>query len=71
MTAKNISPHFISNPQTEEIPEFGEFNTPDTEVQFVHSYGVYFEFLTENSTSILVAGIVLLFVLKILQSKFY
>ena len=29
------------------------------------------EFLTENSTSILVAGIVLLFVLKILQSKFY
>ena len=29
------------------------------------------EFLTENSTSILVAGVLLLFVLKILQSKFY
>ena len=29
------------------------------------------EFLTENSTSILVAGVLLFFILKILQSKFY
>ncbi len=50
---KGVSPTFISNPITEEVPEFGQFNTPDTEEQFVHSYGVYFDFLSENITQII------------------
>lgn len=50
---KNVSPTFISTPITAEVPVFGEFNTPDTEEQFVHSYGVYFDFLSENVTKII------------------
>lgn len=50
---KGVSPTFISTPISEEVPEFGEFNTPDTEEQFIHSYGVYFDFLTENITEII------------------
>lgn len=50
---KGVSPNYLETPLTEEIPDFGEFNTPDTEEQFIHSYGVYFEFLTENVTKII------------------
>lgn len=50
---KGVSPTFIASPLTEEVPAFGEFNTPDTEEQFVHSYGVYFDFLTKNVTEII------------------
>ncbi len=50
---KGVSPTFISTPITDEVPPFGEFNTPDTEEQFVHSYGIYFDFLTKNITEII------------------
>ncbi len=50
---KNVSPTFIQSPITEEVSVYGEFNTPDTEEQFVHSYGVYFDFLSKNVTEII------------------
>lgn len=50
---KGVSPTFIETPLAEEIHDFGEFNSPDTEEQFVHSYGIYFDFLTQNVTEII------------------